>query len=371
MDTTSFELDLNEDNFRDTRIYRAIQMCNTQDVLEALYEGEDVSETDSCFKSTYLHQVAIEADQTTEDNYVPMVYQLSNAGINVNAKDYKEQTALQIAITKNLQELMIALLRVGCDPRDRRYKQLIQECAGPFEYEMMYWFERFEPGVWYAVVHNDFDALHRLVQSWCRISITVDTQHLIDLSRRANVRPDILTLLEDSDITTEFVHATLAGDELRMLDLLQDPRCDPAVMDMSFQENWSKPVMPRSLRETAAIMGHLHILHLLPKSYYRFDSYDEQYNEAMAAVGTIKQNYKLLPPKAVQENSGTNITKKPCTYCDNCQGHGAHGDVYPSKRPKRPPRSKDKLPQSNVYSQNWERLKAASSKHSSKTCTIL
>ena len=47
---------------------------------------------------------------------------------------------------------------------------------------------------------------------------------------------ELQTLLDEYEVTLEFVHATLAGDEKRMLEYLMDSKpCDPYIMDISYQ----------------------------------------------------------------------------------------------------------------------------------------
>ena len=195
-----------------------------------------------------------------------MVYQLSNAGIDVNGRDYKGRTALELAIMRELMDLMVALLRVGIDPNEQDYKAKIREFGSPFEYELINTLEKYEPGLWGAVKKNDASMVHMMVNSWCRINIRKGRKTLMQLVQKNDGMKDIYHILDDYEVTIEFVHATLAGDEKRMLEFLMDSKpCDPYIMDMSYQERWSKPIQPRSLRQTAIAMGHQHVLHLLPE----------------------------------------------------------------------------------------------------------
>lgn len=96
-----------------------------------------------------------------------------------------------------------------------------------------------------------------------------------DFSCRAvDAGPDVLRLLESYEMTLELVHATLAGDRERMLELLMDSEsCDTQIMDISHQDEPDPDdevgsigqLRPRSLRETAEAMGHQHVLDLLPE----------------------------------------------------------------------------------------------------------
>ena len=206
------------------------------------------------------------ADQTNEEKFVPMVYQLSNAGIDVNGQDYKGRTALELAIMRELMELMVALLRIGIDPNEQDYKAKIREFGSPLEYELINTLEKYEPGLWGAVKRNDASMVHMMVNSWCRINIRKGRKTLMQIVQENGDMEEIYNTLDDYEVTIEFVHATLAGDEKRMLEFLMDSKpCDPYIMDISYQERWSKPLQPRSLRQTAIAMGHQHVLHLLPE----------------------------------------------------------------------------------------------------------
>ena len=261
-----FDLDLDSFNFTETPIFRAIKRQNHHKLLQALHTGENVHLRDHEFHSTYLHVLCSLADSTTEPKFLPMVYQLSNAGIDVNARDYKGRTALELALGRELQDIMCALLRCGTDPTERDYKKMIADNGSPFEYELVNTIEKFEPGLWVSVSNNDTGMVHMLTNSWCRVNACREGVTLLQMARATGKSEELINVLDDYEVTIEFVHATLAGDEKRMLEFLMDAKpCDPNIMDISYQERWSLPLEPRSLRDTAFHMGHTHILHLLPE----------------------------------------------------------------------------------------------------------
>lgn len=263
----AFDLDIDGVDFCTTRIYKAIKDRAPSRVLRAIYCGEDVTLRDNEFNSTYLHLVVSVADPITEEKLVPMVYQLSNAGTDVHAKDYKGRTALELAVGRELQDLMVALVRVGVNPTEKDYGRIIQNLGSPFELELLDTLAKYEPGMWESVTQNNTAMIHMLVNSWCRVNTTRDGTSLIDFAKDTNKSPELILVLEDFEVTIEFVHATLAGDERRMLEFLMDSKpCDPSIMDISHQERWSSPILPRSLRDTAKAMGHMHVLHLLPEA---------------------------------------------------------------------------------------------------------
>jgi len=62
---------------------------------------------------TYVHLVVVVADAECESRLVPFVYALSNAGVDLDAVDCRQRTAIELAITKRLASIMEALLRAG------------------------------------------------------------------------------------------------------------------------------------------------------------------------------------------------------------------------------------------------------------------
>ena len=146
------------------------------------------------------------------------------------------RTALELAIEAELSDLMTALIRIGADTTDRPYKEIIRALDSPFEYELMDTFEKYEPGLWTAVRQNNASLVHMLLNSWCRVNIRRNNKTLLDYAKQAHKSTDIISTLSDYDITLEFVHATLAGDEKRMLEYLMDAKCDPYIMDISYQQ---------------------------------------------------------------------------------------------------------------------------------------
>ena len=316
-----FELQIEGSTFTSSALFQAIKSSNCSRVLSAIQAGEDAMLSDGQFGTTYLHLVALSSDSIGEDRYVPMVYQLCNAGADPNAQDYKGVTALEVAMRQGALNVMAALLRCGTDPRDRDYKAALESLQSPFEYEIGHVLEMFDPGLWAAVEEDNTGMVHMLINSWCRINICKHSQTLLELAKRAHKSQELQDLLEDYEVTLEFVHATLAGDEKRMLEFLMDAKpCDPSIMDISYQAGWSAPLTPRSLRDTAIAMGHQHVLHLLPEpeletegegteaseecdtpvppitSHSRTYTHTRSYSQSQASIQTDEMVYQFFHP---------------------------------------------------------------------------
>ena len=271
------QTDLQAD-FVKSRIYKALQKGDNLRLISVLIRGEDISLCDPLSQASYLHLAVNFASLHTQDTFLPMVYTLSNYGIHVNAKDKHGRTALELAINKELCHIMVALIRIGTDLTDRDYRSIILSLQSPYQDELLDTFEKYEPGLWGAVKKNNAGMVHMLINSWCRINTIKTGMTLIEFAKMKRKTAEIIGILEDFDSTVEFVHATLAGDKRRMVQCRMDPRgTDPYMMDISYQENWAGPLMPRSLRDTAESMGHDHILHLIPQEPEETSEDDNDY----------------------------------------------------------------------------------------------
>lgn len=268
-----------KDDFTTSRIYRAIRKGDFLRVLSAIQKGENPYLIDSKACITYLHLVVIMCSSATEDRFLPMVYILSNYGIDINKQDKRGRTALELAINKELKNIIVALIRVGIDLTEKDYKALIQSVQSSCQSELLDIYTKYEPGLWGAVKKNNVGLVHMLINSWCRINTTKNSRTLIQYAKLMRKSPEIIQLLIDYDATIELVHATLAGDEQRMAHFLSEPRgADPHIMDISHQEGQDEPLTPQSLRDTAIQMGHTHILHLLPDGNSDSSDDDDNYD---------------------------------------------------------------------------------------------
>ncbi|CAH1799848.1 unnamed protein product [Owenia fusiformis] len=333
-----FELEFNNNltqfhNFHKSAIYKAIKSHNHTAVLEAIKTGEDVNKKDEEFNQGFIHLITFEADQTNEHDFVPMVYQLADAGIDLSLKDYKGQTALRFSIEKLLLELMIALLRCGASPVDDNYKAIIEDSTGPFQIEILHWFMKFHPGLWESVSRNNGTLVASLIQSWCKIETSQNDETLINLAKRKSIKAskfDIVTIsakvvktLEKNVHSNCFIHATLAGDVDKMYALLMDQSLDldSITKDISYQSQWNKPVKPQSLYEAARDLGHSQdVLDILPKPEQTIMC-DDEYNKNEQLVQSDEHNNEcnneyndIIPRRRLSEGESSNAESRMCTF---------------------------------------------------------
>lgn len=244
--------------------------------LQRYPEHVQLREPDTYY--TYLHLVVAISDDDSQVAMVPMIYQLSNAGIDVDSKDCKDRTALELAMVKGLKVLMVALLRIGSDQTATDYRAIIARLRTPRREVLMDEFDRYTPDIWEAATTGDLGLVHVLINSWCRVKVRRRGLTLLeDLRRRggssSSVQAEIISLLASYEMTIEFVHATLAGDEAAMLDILMDEcECDVDILDISYVDPETGSLRPRSLRDTAIALNHPgRILQLLSPKCKRYD----------------------------------------------------------------------------------------------------
>lgn len=284
-----FEVDVYGERFRASPVYGAIVACDASALLSVIYgpEREEIYLVDDIFGSTFIHLIVSTAESPTEDRFVPLLYVLSNAWVDVNAVDFAGLSPLQISIKKNLFSLAVALHRCGAERNSAVDLTLMAEHGGPWEAEMSFWYDRFSPGLWDAVRANDYNLVCRLVSFWNRIRIRRGDQSLIAFARESGAKAAIVELLESRRATLEFVHATLAGDERKMLEILNNKNVDTDVVDMSgfctdrlgaTSLGNDDDVHGRTLRHTALSMGHHHVLYLLPERKKRLLNTDSLAN---------------------------------------------------------------------------------------------
>lgn len=264
-------------SFNETPIYDAIRHRRSSSQLQLAIkkhpEHVRLREPDTCY--TYLHLVVATGDNESEVAMVPMIYQLSNAGIDVDSKDCKNRTALELTMVKGLRVLMVALLRVGTDQMTTDYRAIIANLRNPRRQALMEEFERYTPDFWQAATTGDLGSVYVLINSWCRVKVRRQGRTLLEHLRRRgrDSQTEMVSLVTSYEMTIEFVHATLAGDEETMLDILMDEsHCDVDILDISYVDPQLGSMRPRSLRDTAIALNHPgRILQLLSPKCKRHD----------------------------------------------------------------------------------------------------
>lgn len=256
-----------DSQFCDTDIYRGIVNASCETVLQAIKNGDDVNRKNDVTGETYLHLIMKSAAPITERSFVPMIYQLSNADINLNETDLEGSTPLELSISGTLLELMVALLKCGADADDRAaYQELIMRKCKLYVEEFMHWFQKLTPGYWNAVENHKHFKVNILVKGWCRVNLSRRGKCLIEHAKEQGVDNKTLRLLMEHEASIELAHSTIAGDRERMELFIN---CYPVNMftkDMLNRKNYLEPFQPLSLYEAAEKYGQTHVLDLLRRA---------------------------------------------------------------------------------------------------------
>nr|KAG5704876.1 hypothetical protein BaRGS_001347 [Batillaria attramentaria] len=194
------------EEFLQSSVARCIIQQNSQLALLSLSQGENPHIRCSLTGRSLPHLISMEASPMTEVRYVPLVYVLSNAGVDLDKPDNDGTTPLQLAIRK------------------------------------------LSPGYWHAVDNNKTFKVNVLVKSWCRVNVSRHGQTLIEYAKRHATDPKLIKHLVDNEASIEFAHATIV---------------DFATKDYSHKENFFQPFSPLTLYGAALKYGHKHLLDML------------------------------------------------------------------------------------------------------------
>lgn len=251
------------ETFIQTKLFQGIQSKDSLVVLAGIKAGENVHKKCEKTGQSYLHAILTFASSGVERKFVPMIYQFSNAEINLDCTDNKGLSPLHMSIKQSLLELMVALVKCGASCDKEVEMELLSQVKGPSGYEMTSAYQKFAPGYWDAVENDKAFKTNVLVKSWCRINISKNNKSLIEYAKEKGACEKIIKMLWQNEASIEFAHATIAGDEERMRYLLMHHDVDLKTSDLSHRESYFDQYSPLTLYGAARKYGHKHILHLL------------------------------------------------------------------------------------------------------------
>ncbi|KAH3779896.1 hypothetical protein DPMN_157705 [Dreissena polymorpha] len=185
--------------------------------LEIITSGKVDVNLRSSKSETYLHFIAhAYSGDADEAILVPVVFQLSNSGIDMASADADGNTALHVAAKQaGARKLLRALIMIGVDP-------LQQNQSGHTALQLAKSFPdnaailtQFSPGLWNAILKNNTGQLNRLMDSWCKINTSKYGQTLIKMAQ-TSAYTEILDQVNEREKTVEFVHYALAGDRAKL-----------------------------------------------------------------------------------------------------------------------------------------------------------
>ncbi|XP_069142208.1 uncharacterized protein [Argopecten irradians] len=270
-----------DNQFVQSNMFQAIAAKDCRKLLSHIKNGDDVNAVCKRTKYTYLHLLTKVALPITEVYFVPMVYQLSNAGADIDAIDLNGFNSLQLAIKGALLDLMMALLKCGAKTDPEKEHELFSKLLGPCTYELGSWYRKLSPGFWDAVDNDKAFKVNILVKCWCRINIYRNGVSLIEHAKKSKACDKIIKMLMDNETTIEFAHATIAGDEDRMRFFLLHHHINIHARDMLNRDGFFDPYTPITFYQAATKYGHTHVLPMI----------------ASAENGTFTCNQSRAPPQ--------------------------------------------------------------------------
>ncbi|GFN84671.1 ankyrin-1-like [Plakobranchus ocellatus] len=243
-------------------ITRAILRRENSLVLESLKQGENPNLVCSKTGQSYLHIISWHATNDKETAWVPMVYQLSNAGADLNHCDKSGCTAARIAVRRKLTQVLAAMLKCGAELGAVELEEA-ESVKSVARTEMLEVVRRFTPGYWEAVLDPNSFKVSRLVKAWARINISRHGKTLIEFAKQNARDMGSVQLLLQHEASNELAHAVMAGDCDRARVLLCDGGADLCTADFSVRTATQNTVIPLSLTGAAEKYGHHKVLKLL------------------------------------------------------------------------------------------------------------
>lgn len=252
-----------DETFSASQILLGIKEKDALLVLSSIKSGENVNLRCKNTGMTFLHVIMKYANPLTELKYVPMVYMLSNANVDLDVVDNSGYSAFYMAIKGALLDLMVSLIKCGVSMDLEKDEEQLSKLKGIFNCDMYTSYKKFAPGYWDAVENNKVFKVNTLVKSWCKINISRGNKTLIEYAKEKNACDKIIKMLIQNEATIELAHATIAGDEENMRYLLMHHSVDTKTKDLSHRESFFEPYSPMSLYGAGIKYGHKHILQLL------------------------------------------------------------------------------------------------------------
>ncbi|KAK7106997.1 hypothetical protein V1264_014990 [Littorina saxatilis] len=250
------------EEFLKSSLARCILQQNSTLALLCLEQGENPHVRCEKTGRTLFHLICTEASPMTEVKYVPHVYILSNAGLDLDQPDNQGHTPLQLAIRCGLLELMTALMKCGAQCQGDE-EQLAERHGGLFYSEFVTTLRKLSPGYWQAAKQNNTFRVNKLAKSWCRVNLSRHGQSLIEYAKLTAEDPKLIKHLVDHEASVELAHAVMAGDASRVRFFMRNQSVDLNTKDLSHKENFFEPFSPLTLYGAALKYGHRHLLGLL------------------------------------------------------------------------------------------------------------
>lgn len=185
----------------------------------------------------FLHYVALKYNGYKDAPWlIPVVFQLSNYGIDCNLRDREGNTALHIACRKpNTYQLVEALIQIGVD-------QTIPNTAGeevgdtttdPLSKTVL---KLFYPGLWVAIEkgHSE-ETILRLIASWVKLDDHRKGKSLLNMAQLL-LAEHVMNTIDANIANNDFVHCAMSKDKQKLKKAIKKRGVDVNTRNAAFYD---------------------------------------------------------------------------------------------------------------------------------------
>ena len=186
------------------------------------------------FNETYLHALMGPKPEGTESAVLAVLYQLVEAGLDVNSQDSEGFTPLHIAVLNDLSPRLVnALSKVGADPcaLNNQEQDAMDLCEVDSIRDVL---EYFDMGLWRLVAAAEAGKVRALVNSWCKIDLVNEQgKKLTELADEVG-NEFIIEILKEFKNKNALVMAALSGNTEKLEKLTRKDDVDLNLKDWSY-----------------------------------------------------------------------------------------------------------------------------------------
>ena len=210
------------EEFSKTKLFEAFKVIGPstwEKVAELIAQGEDVKLRGS-YQENYLHVLASPRPEGQHVFVLPIIYQLSEAGIDFNSVDREGNTPLHICSLNDVHHaLVLAMIRCGADPcqLNKEDQDALDLCGVENTRSVL---EFMDPGLWRAVGEADALKTQLLLECCCKVTLKRDSKKLLAVAGEGK-DPAIKQTLQKSKEQMKFIHACLSGGADTVKEMLQ------------------------------------------------------------------------------------------------------------------------------------------------------